>query len=794
MMEGIAARNTDNVDYTCSCAGCNGCYSQATQTYYQREYTDGLCASGSIGTGPECQAAATFLGATYIYAMKFAYLQSGCFMLRNDGVYYNSHPTGTLREDAAAICKTAEAEANGCMSTPVSGKSPGSNSGRWPSGVTTIEDCNDKCINTAACLAITYRQSETKCYTLDRTYDANFAAASDDVVVSNRVACPAVVLGPGQIVERSWTYYAVWPVFFSVVLFVCISCCLCFCGMVVHEGVVVAPDDDSSVPDPYAKESEPDSSIAYPKYWSNRTSNEFDEVLCISRDKHETFNQMLADSYIGKATQDRPCPKDVDPCDKTKGGCPCVQPDGDPGLPSGYIVRRVLRIEDSSMWKRYYDKRTSIGDARSSAAIKRFDPEPLTNKLASSSAEMFEPLSEELNEVYLWHGTSVRVALAIAQNDFRIDKAGSGAGTMYGRGAYLAESSTKADEYAASEKTGHYKNIHAMMLCRACMGKFYYTTQRDDKLGDRVASGEYDAVMGDRTKAVGTFREFVVYDADQVYPEYIMLYERIPPDGTRVVKPPFHMELPVYWSNFHRHPRDDPFNVVHAVSTTTFTLLQQLLSASYDRRKGITLVKARRVENSHIWNDYTDCRQDLFTRLKHELNLDEFVPVQDLDGRPDDGHVITHAHLSNNAELEGSVSIENLADSLNEHVLWHGTSYEASKKIIEDDFRVPKRGGREVTHGSRFGVGAYFAEKLEKSLQYAPACNGVQFILLCRVLCGDIYYTERMSEQDADETARQQYKDSILANPHEDGTGDREFIVLSERQVYPEFILEVREN
>ena len=34
-------------------------------------------------------------------------------------------------------------------------------------------------------------------------------------------------------------------------------------------------------------------------------------------------------------------------------------------------------------------------------------------------------------EVYLWHGTNVRAALSIAQNDFRIDLAGSSTGTMH---------------------------------------------------------------------------------------------------------------------------------------------------------------------------------------------------------------------------------------------------------------------------------------------------------------------------------------------------------------------------
>lgn len=65
--------------------------------------------------------------------------------------------------------------------------------------------------------------------------------------------------------------------------------------------------------------------------------------------------------------------------------------------------------------------------------------------------------------------------------DFRIDMAGSNAGTMYGKGCYLAENchpavahfsfacgrGTKADEYARDEPHGYYEGVFALLLCRA---------------------------------------------------------------------------------------------------------------------------------------------------------------------------------------------------------------------------------------------------------------------------------------------------------------------------------------
>ena len=56
----------------------------------------------------------------------------------------------------------------------------------------------------------------------------------------------------------------------------------------------------------------------------------------------------------------------------------------------------------------------------------------------------------------------------------------------------------------------------------------YYITKSDVPTIDKaMATGNYDGVLGDREKAVGTYREFVVFDERQIYPEYVVLYERV---------------------------------------------------------------------------------------------------------------------------------------------------------------------------------------------------------------------------------------------------------------------------
>ncbi len=55
----------------------------------------------------------------------------------------------------------------------------------------------------------------------------------------------------------------------------------------------------------------------------------------------------------------------------------------------------------------------------------------------------------------------------------------------------------------------------------------YRTTDREPEAARHVEGGKFDSVLGDRECAVGTYKEFVVYDADQLYTEYVVLYERL---------------------------------------------------------------------------------------------------------------------------------------------------------------------------------------------------------------------------------------------------------------------------
>jgi len=145
---------------------------------------------------------------------------------------------------------------------------------------------------------------------------------------------------------------------------------------------------------------------------------------------------------------------------------------------------------------------------------------------AGLAEEFGTPLMQGVNEVFLFHGTSESAADKIASANYNINLAGSAAGSLYGRGIYLAENSTKSDEYTRPDKGGE-RNL---LLCRATLGRVFYsdTKETDPRACESAClSGRFHSVLGDRKKCRGTFREFTVFDEEQVYPNYIIRYQRV---------------------------------------------------------------------------------------------------------------------------------------------------------------------------------------------------------------------------------------------------------------------------
>jgi hypothetical protein len=266
---------------------------------------------------------------------------------------------------------------------------------------------------------------------------------------------------------------------------------------------------------------------------------------------------------------------------------------------------------------------------------------------------------------------------------------------------------------------------------------------------------------------------------------------------------PFHMELPIYWKNCHLNPYSDDFQIQYIVDARARAKLQELARACSG--KNVIVKSARRIESASIWSKYVHFKRKLYSKLieQHQLQESEKELVRMLGGndqaiapgkggfpmpRHIDGKAVLTRKLLEQQSVSEALSTEYMVESLNEQFLWHGTSRAVAETIVSDNFHIPAAG--TGANGSRFGLGAYFAEDLGKSLTYSPVENQVQWVLLCRVLGGSMYYTTADWQEEAAAEAARLGHNSVLANPQ--GIGPREFIMLTEDQVYPEYILELK--
>merc|ERR1712014_339362 len=99
----------------------------------------------------------------------------------------------------------------------------------------------------------------------------------------------------------------------------------------------------------------------------------------------------------------------------------------------------------------------------------------------------------------------------------------------------FAECASLADTYAPPGPD----ELHQLLLVRCALGRVYvakrYTGWRGHKLvrlvstGKLVRRGDYDSVLGDRNEAFNVdIREYCVANGSQLYPEYMILYRRVP--------------------------------------------------------------------------------------------------------------------------------------------------------------------------------------------------------------------------------------------------------------------------
>lgn len=228
-------------------------------------------------------------------------------------------------------------------------------------------------------------------------------------------------------------------------------------------------------------------------------------------------------------------------------GCalPCASKNRKP-VPTGYKLDYAFRNQNQDLWQKYCLVRTAIAEEISRECEL---PHELRQVATSGKALEVEP-DESLNEWYLFHGTGPDKSKSICASNFRLAMAGKGAtwkepgkdtGTpLYGPGVYFAEMVTKSDEYSERLPAEGWPTeaiiptdgaeLYTILVCRVVGGRANVVTTNEievDKLRKDVFEGSYNSVFGDRVALLGKpYREVVVYDKDQCYPEFLLVYRR----------------------------------------------------------------------------------------------------------------------------------------------------------------------------------------------------------------------------------------------------------------------------
>jgi len=206
-------------------------------------------------------------------------------------------------------------------------------------------------------------------------------------------------------------------------------------------------------------------------------------------------------------------------------------------VPIGYTIARVWRNQNLDLWTKYCAMRAAISEECVN------DGTPIQRMTVKSSEAPFDSIEgAELrgkhNEWRLFHGASKEACQHICEVNFDPGHAGMGATwkedgdawglPLYGFGFYFAEHVTKADEYAVAdpEEPGTF----SVLLCRVAGGRTNVVTEPSidtNVLESQVLDGPYHSVFGDRVSVQKKpFREVMVYDKSQVYPEFLLTYRR----------------------------------------------------------------------------------------------------------------------------------------------------------------------------------------------------------------------------------------------------------------------------
>ena len=124
------------------------------------------------------------------------------------------------------------------------------------------------------------------------------------------------------------------------------------------------------------------------------------------------------------------------------------------------------------------------------------------------------------NEKQLFHGTSSEMAVqSICQQNFDWRVCGKN-NILYGKGSYFARDAALSDRYAGFDSP----KLHWMFLARVLVGQFVKGNSDMVRPPPLNPAKPHANLHDSCVDNVGNPKLYVIFDADQCYPEYLFSY------------------------------------------------------------------------------------------------------------------------------------------------------------------------------------------------------------------------------------------------------------------------------
>lgn len=281
-------------------------------------------------------------------------------------------------------------------------------------------------------------------------------------------------------------------------------------------------------------------SLAYPSYWRSRdrslkTSNS------LKSEESTDYPRVDVTAEIGEKIQELITNTSIS---KDFGYGRDVEKSQQRQKYKALQVLKVERIENGALWSKFSLQKNLMESKLSNrtAHIKKID----THIDNHWKLEEYT-VNANINEKYLWTGTKSHLVPLIL-NEGLEERVSSLTRNMFGAGIYFAEYASKSDQYLVPDQDG---NCY-LFLCRVLMGETYILEQtpslkepirRVQDIPEVRAhlqtepTLDYDPTphsilaeckrTGFPNARLDRYREMVVYDRSQCYPEFLVTVRRV---------------------------------------------------------------------------------------------------------------------------------------------------------------------------------------------------------------------------------------------------------------------------